>query len=95
MASRYRVKAAAVVVKVDDLRREVYLYRGAAVPAEVGAAEVTRLLKRGLVVETIQDRAEAVEGGPVDPAAPTAYAGPAEDEPTKPDKPQARKPAAK
>lgn len=96
MASRFRVVAAAAVARVPGPRREVYIYRGSLLPAEVEAAESARLVKRGLVVEvpvevpTIEDGAEQVEGAPiVDESRPTVTA-----EPVVP-KPQARKPAAK
>lgn len=49
--ARYRVTAAAVVARVDGPRREVYLYRGATLPAEVPADEAARLVERGLVAE--------------------------------------------
>ena len=90
--ARYRVTAAAVVARVDGPRREVYLYRGATLPAEVPADEAARLVERGLVAEvqspTIEDGAEFIEGAAgSDPDAPTVEAEPV--------KPQARKPAAK
>lgn len=90
--ARYRVTAAAVVARVDGPRREVYLYRGATLPAEVPADEAARLVERGLVAEvqppTIEDGAELIEGAAgSDPDAPTVEAEPV--------KPQARKPAAK
>ncbi|MBB1511978.1 hypothetical protein H5399_05085 [Tessaracoccus sp. MC1627] len=97
MPARFRVVAAVAVARVPGPRREVYIYRGSLLPAEVEAAESARLVKRGLVVEVpvelpvIQDGAEFVEGAAgVDPDAPTVEA-----EPVKPVKPQAPKPAAK
>jgi len=47
----YVVKAAAAVVRVGDQRREVYLYRGAPVPAEAMDESVQHLLQMGLIVE--------------------------------------------
>ena len=92
--ARYRVTAAAVVARVDGPRREVYLYRGATLPAEVPADEAARLVERGLVAEVpvkppvIEDGMELIEGAAgSDLDAPTVEAEPV--------KPQARKPAAK
>ena len=94
MASRFRVVAAAAVARVPGPRREVYIYRGSLLPAEVEAAESARLVKRGLVVEVpvkppvIEDGMELIEGAAgSDPDVPTVEAEPV--------KPQARKPAAK
>ncbi len=48
VSGKVKVTAAAVVVKVDDPRKQVYLYRGATVPPEARAGEAERLVKRGL-----------------------------------------------
>lgn len=65
--ARYRVTAAAVVARVDGPRREVYLYRGVTLPAEVPADEAARLVERGLVAE-VQPVVEPVK--PTKPQAP-------------------------
>lgn len=49
--AKYKVTAAAAVVKVSDHRRQVYVYRGATLPPDIVAGEAERLIKRGLVVE--------------------------------------------
>lgn len=49
--AKYKVTAAAAVVKVSDQRRQVYVYRGATLPPNIVAGEAERLIKRGLVVE--------------------------------------------
>lgn len=79
--ARYRVTAAAVVAKVDDQRREVYLYRNTTLPPAVSVTEAERLVRRGLAVKLEAPEPEEAPGA--------AEAAPA------PDKPQARKPAAK
>lgn len=83
--ARYRVTAAAVVAKVDDQRREVYLYRNMTLPPAVSVTEAERLVRRGLAVKL-----EAPE-----PEEAPAAAEAADDAPESEKKPQARKPAAK
>lgn len=63
--AKYKVKAPAVVARVDDPRRQVYLYRGATLPPAVSDEEARRLVRRGLVVEVV----EVVEVAPA-PAPP-------------------------
>lgn len=63
-AKKHRVTAAAAVVRVAGTER--YLYRGAVVPAGVSAADITRLMKMGLISVAA---AEPVRGAePADPA---------------------------
>lgn len=73
--------------------------RGGFLPEGVSEEDRARLVARGMVVEetpVIDDGAELAEGVPVvDAEAPTVKAEPADNEPVKSEKPQARKPAAK
>lgn len=58
-AKKYRVTAAAAVVRVGGTER--YLYRGAVVPAGVSAADIARLVKMGLVSVAAAEPVRAVE----------------------------------
>lgn len=67
--SSYRVTAAAVVVKVSDQRRQVYVYRGATLPTTLAEGEAERLIKRGMIAEAApptpvaEPEVAPVEGG--------------------------------
>ena len=65
-AKKYRVTAAAAVVRGGGTER--YLYRGAVVPAGVSAADIARLVKMGLIslVAAAAEPVRAVESA--DPA---------------------------
>lgn len=89
--------AAAVVVKVDDQRRRVYIYRGGTLPPSTSAGEADRLLRRGMI--------RLAEGGfvadvptPAEPAPEPEQAEPeqAESEPeqVEPEPVSSRKPKA-
>lgn len=68
-AKRYRVTATMVVVKIAGAQGgETYLRRGRVLPSTVAAAEVKRLVDRGLV-EAVSAKDDKAAGGTDDKAA--------------------------